>query len=141
MFSVLKKIFAFAGTKRNLLIKAMLVAFLGAVFSALQFAALMMTLDILVGRQPVSVLPVILILVISMTGRLLCSYWSVNAETETGYFMVAEKRVHIGDRLRYIPLGYFNENSLGNITAVVTTTLSDVENNAARCLVSVVEDF
>ncbi len=141
MFSVLKKIFAFAGTKRNLLKKAMLVAFLGAVFSALQFAALMMTLDILVGRQPVSVLPVILILVISMTGRLLCSYWSVNAETETGYFMVAEKRVHIGDRLRYIPLGYFNENSLGNITAVVTTTLSDVENSAARCLVSVVGGF
>ena len=141
MFSVLKKIFAFAGTKRNLLIKAMLVAFLGAVFSALQFAALMMTLDILVGRQPVSVLPLILILVISMTGRLLCSYWSVNAETETGYFMVAEKRVHIGDRLRYIPLGYFNENSLGNITAVVTTTLSDVENSAARCLVSVVGGF
>ena len=141
MFSVLKQIFAFAGTKRNLLIKAMLVAFLGAVFSALQFAALMMTLDILVGRQPVSVLPVILILVISMTGRLLCSYWSVNAETETGYFMVAEKRVHIGDRLRYIPLGYFNENSLGNITAVVTTTLSDVENSAARCLVSVVGGF
>ncbi|HJB95448.1 MAG TPA: ABC transporter ATP-binding protein/permease [Candidatus Mediterraneibacter intestinigallinarum] len=141
MFSVLKKIFAFAGTKRNLLIKAMLVAFLGAVFSALQFAALMMTLDILVGRQPVSVLPIILILVISMTGRLLCSYWSVNAETETGYFMVAEKRVHIGDRLRYIPLGYFNENSLGNITAVVTTTLSDVENSAARCLVSVVGGF
>ena len=52
MFSVLKKIFAFAGTKRNLLIKAMLVAFLGAVFSALQFAALMMTLDILVADSP-----------------------------------------------------------------------------------------
>ena len=141
MFSVLKKIFAFAGTKRNLLKKAMLVAFLGAVFSAFQFAALMLTLDILVGGQPVSVWPVILIMIVSMAGRTVCSYRSVNAETETGYFMVAEKRVHIGDRLRYIPLGYFNENSLGNITAVVTTTLSDVENNAARCLVSVVGGF
>ena len=55
--------------------------------------------------------------------------------------MVAEKRIHIGDRLRYIPMGYFNDNSLGNITAVVTTTLSDVENNAARCLVSVIGGF
>lgn len=119
----------------------MLVAFLGAVFSAFQFAALMLTLDILVGGQPVSVWPVILIMIVSMAGRTVCSYRSVNAETETGYFMVAEKRVHIGDRLRYIPLGYFNENSLGNITAVVTTTLSDVENNAARCLVSVVGGF
>lgn len=51
------------------------------------------------------------------------------------------KRVHIGDRLRYIPMGYFNDNSLGNITAVVTTTLGDVENNAARCLVSVIGGF
>ena len=47
----------------------------------------------------------------------------------------------IGDRLRYIPMGYFNENSLGNITAVVTTTLGDVENNAARCLVMVIGGF
>ena len=62
-------------------------------------------------------------------------------KAETGYFMVAEKRIHIGDRLRYIPMGYFNDNSLGNITAVVTTTLSDVENNAARCLVSVIGGF
>ena len=38
-------------------------------------------------------------------------------------------------------MGYFNDNSLGNITAVVTTTLGDVENNAARCLVSVIGGF
>ena len=80
-------------------------------------------------------------MLVSVAGRTACSYWSTNAETETGYFMVAEKRIHIGDRLRYIPMGYFNDNSLGNITAVVTTTLGDVENNAARCLVSVIGGF
>ena len=41
MFSVLKKISDFAGTRRGLLKKSMAVAFLGAVFAALQFAALM----------------------------------------------------------------------------------------------------
>ena len=55
--------------------------------------------------------------------------------------MVADKRIHIGDRLRYIPMGYFNKNSLGNITAVVTTTLTDVENSAARCLVMILGGF
>ena len=55
--------------------------------------------------------------------------------------MVAEKRIHIGDRLRYIPMGYFNKNSIGNITAIVTTTLGDVENSAARVLVSVLGGF
>lgn len=38
-------------------------------------------------------------------------------------------------------LGYFNDNNLGNITAVVTTTLGDVENTAARCLVMVFGGF
>ena len=121
--------------------KSMAVAFLGAVFATLQFAALMLTLDILVGGVDLRIWPVIGVMVVSVVGRAACSYWSTNAETETGYFMVAEKRIHIGDRLRYIPMGYFNDNSLGNITAVVTTTLSDVENNAARCLVSVIGGF
>ena len=141
MFSVLKKISDFVGTRRGLLKKSMAVAFLGAVFAALQFAALMLTLDILVGGADLRIWPVIGVMVVSVVGRAACSYWSTNAETETGYFMVAEKRIHIGDRLRYIPMGYFNDNSLGNITAVVTTTLSDVENNAARCLVSVIGGF
>ena len=141
MFSVLKKISDFAGTRRGLLKKSMAVAFLGAVFAALQFAALMLTLDILVGGADLRIWPIIGVMVVSVVGRAACSYWSTNAETETGYFMVAEKRIHIGDRLRYIPMGYFNDNSLGNITAVVTTTLSDVENNAARCLVSVIGGF
>nr|WP_207758008.1 MULTISPECIES: ABC transporter ATP-binding protein [Eubacteriales] len=137
----MKKISDFAGTRRGLLKKSMAVAFLGAVFAALQFAALMLTLDILVGGADLRIWPVIGVMVVSVVGRAACSYWSTNAETETGYFMVAEKRIHIGDRLRYIPMGYFNDNSLGNITAVVTTTLSDVENNAARCLVSVIGGF
>ena len=37
MFSVLRKISAFAGSRRGLLKKSMLVAFLGAVFTAFQF--------------------------------------------------------------------------------------------------------
>ena len=141
MFSVLRKISAFAGSRRGLLKKSMLVAFLGAVFTAFQFWALMLTLEILVAGASLSIWPVIGVMLVSVAGRTACSYWSTNAETETGYFMVAEKRVHIGDRLRYIPMGYFNDNSLGNITAVVTTTLGDVENNAARCLVSVIGGF
>lgn len=119
----------------------MLTAFLGALFSALQFMTLLMTLDMVVSGTMGNILPVIAVMAVSVAGKTICSYCSTNMETETGYFMVAEKRVHIGDRLRYIPMGYFNENSLGNITAVVTTTLSDVENTASRCLVLVIGGF
>lgn len=141
MFGILKKIYAFAGSRKKLLTKSMLVAFLGAVFSAFQFGALMLTLDMVVTGAMGNLWIIVGIMVLSVVGKAICSYHSTNMETETGYFMVAEKRIHIGDRLRYIPMGYFNENSLGNITAVVTTTLGDVENNAARCLVMVIGGF
>lgn len=141
MFGVLKKIFAFAGTKRELLKKAMGVSLLGAVFASLQFLALMLAMDMVVGGVKLAVWPVAGIMLVSILGHIACAYYSTNAETDTGFHMSAEKRVHIGDRLRYIPMGYFNDNSLGNITAVVTTTLGDVENTAARCLVMVIGGF
>lgn len=141
MFGVLKKIFTFAGTRRKLLKKAMAVSLLGALFAALQFLALMLALDILVGGADFAVWPVVGVMVVSILGHIVCAYYATNAETDTGYHMAAEKRIHIGDRLRYIPMGYFNDNSLGSITAVVTTTLGDVENTAARCLVLVIGGF
>lgn len=142
MLGIIKKIFRFSGSKRNVLTRAIVVAFIGAVFTALQFGALLYAAGAVLSSQiSVNIWVILGILVISVAGRMICFYFSVNDETEAGYFMVAEKRVHIGDRLRYIPMGYFNDKSLGNITAVVTTTLSDVENNAARCLVIIIGGF
>ena len=51
MFGVLKKIFAFAGKREKLLVKSMIVAFVGAVFSALQVVAMMFSLDYIVSGQ------------------------------------------------------------------------------------------
>ena len=142
MFGIIKKIFGFSGTKKKVLTRAIIIAFIGAVFTALQSGALMYAIDaVLNSRNDVNIWIILGIMVVSVIGRMFCFYFSSNAETEAGYFMVAEKRIHIGDRLRYIPMGYFNDNSLGNITAVVTTTLSDVENNASRCMVIIIGGF
>ena len=143
MIQVIKKIFAFSGTRRKLLEKSILVSFIGAIFAALQIMALMLTITAVIsGNKDMKTAWLALgIMAVSVAGQGICSYFSNNANTETGYFMVAEKRIHIGDRLRYIPMGYFNKNSLGNITAVVTTTLTDVEGAAARCLVLLLSGF
>ena len=45
-------------------------------------------------------------------------------------FMAANKRITIGNQLKSVPMGYFNENSLGEITGVTTTVLDNVENTA-----------
>lgn len=142
MFGIIKKIFRFSGAKRKVLTRAIVTAFIGAAFTAVQFGALMYLAKGVLSSQGFENLGVILgIMAVSVLGRMVCFYFSSNDETEAGYFMAAQKRIHIGDRLRYIPMGYFNDNSLGNITAVVTTTLGDVENSASRCLVIIIGGF
>ena len=143
MYGTLKKIFAFAGSKKGLLKKSLLFAFLSGLFSAMQFAALFVVIGALVSdnRDGMFIWLSLGIMAVSLIGRIITTYFSTMEQTETGYCMVAEKRIHIGDRLRYIPMGYFNKNSIGNITAIVTTTLGDVENSAARVLVSVLGGF
>ena len=143
MYGTLKKIFAFAGSKKGLLKKSLLFSFLSGLFSAMQFAALFVVIGALVSdnRDGKFIWISLGIMAVSLIGRIIMTYFSTMEQTETGYCMVAEKRIHIGDRLRYIPMGYFNKNSIGNITAIVTTTLGDVENSAARVLVSVLGGF
>ena len=143
MYGTLKKIIAFAGSKEGLLKKSLLFAFLSGLFAALQFAALFIVVEALVSdnRDRRFIWISLGIMAVSLVGRIITTYFSTMEQTETGYCMVADKRIHIGDRLRYIPMGYFNKNSIGNITAIVTTTLGDVENSAARVLVSVLGGF
>ena len=113
MIRVIKKIFAFSGKRKGLLIRSIFISFIGAVFSALQFLALMVVLDALIaGEKQISILWISLgIMLVSIIGKDITSYFSTNQQTETGYFMVADKRIHIGDRLRYIPMGYFNKTA------------------------------
>ena len=139
----IEKNLCFCRQQKGAFEKSLLFAFLSGLFSAMQFAALFVVIGALVsGNRDGSIVWISLgIMAVSLIGRIITTYFSTMEQTETGYCMVAEKRIHIGDRLRYIPMGYFNKNSIGNITAIVTTTLGDVENSAARVLVSVLGGF
>lgn len=140
MLRILKKIYIFSGNKKHLIKKSLIVSFINGLFSALQFVAIFITLNaVIIDNKSKSTLWISFgIMLISIVGKAITGYYSNIQQTEAGYCMVAEKRIQIGDRLRYIPMGYFNKTSVGNISAMVTTTLGDVENSATRVLVSVI---
>ena len=45
---------------------------------------------------------------------------------------VTNKRIEIAEHMRYLPMGYFNTNSLGYITSVTTNTMENLADVAAR---------
>lgn len=49
-------------------------------------------------------------------------------DVKSSFNMCADKRRDIGDKLKYLPMGYFSKNSVGRITATATNTLDLLQN-------------
>lgn len=143
MLGTLQKIFAFAGSRQGMLKKSLIFSFINGIFAALQFGALFAVVNALATqtRSGAILWAALGMMLVSIFGRIAASVFSMNEQTEVGYGMVADKRIAIGDRLRYIPMGYFNKNNLGKITGIVTTTLGDVEGAAPVALVGIIGGF
>lgn len=69
----------------------------------------------------------LVLLLVSILGRAIMNRFSQLQQTHAGYFMTANKRLHMGDKLKRIPMGYFNDQSLGELTGIATTVLDEVE--------------
>lgn len=102
---------------------------LRSIFEALQFVALLVVLRALVEQNMTGATAwtALGIMAVSMTGAALCWYLAHNSEGHANYRMCGEKRIHIGERMKYMPMGYFNAQSLGSLTAAATSTMSDLE--------------
>lgn len=48
-------------------------------------------------------------------------------QTHAGYFTAANKRIAMGEKIKKVPMGFFNDFSLGNLTAIATTKLDSLE--------------
>ena len=62
-------------------------------------------------------------------------------QTEAGYHTCAQKRIEIAEHMRYLPMGYFNQNSLGKITSVTTNTLEGLSDVATRVVMMTAQGF
>ena len=72
------------------------------------------------------------ILAVSFLGQLFVNLKVTMLQTEAGYHSCAHKRIEIAEHLRYLPMGYFNDNSLGHITSVTTNTMEALSDVATR---------
>lgn len=142
MIKTLSKIYQFSGKMQGTMKKAILFSVLHSLFDMMSFGALAMFFSGLTDGFTTSMIWMIFgITLASMLLKIYCSYISDFGKVQIGYFMCAEKRIHIGDRMKYMPMGYFNDHNLGNLTSVVTTTMGDIENNASMVLTNILGGY
>lgn len=143
MISALKKILDFSGDEKKNVYHSIWVSFLFAIFHMLQISAIYIIVKAIVEKD-MSMTPAwiaLILLVISIVGRSVANYYSQLQQCHASYFMVANKRIAIGEMLKKIPMGFFNENNIGEVVGISTTVLEDVENTAAMVMVNTLSGF
>lgn len=143
MIEALKKIWSFSGTERRNINKSIVLCFIKAVFRMLEIIAIYVVVQSLLAgeRDSKTAWIAVILIVISILGNAVTQYFSQLQQTHAGYFMAANKRIEIADRLKSVPMGYFNENNLGEITGVSTTILDNIETIAPMVLVNILSGF
>ncbi|WP_315307646.1 ABC transporter ATP-binding protein [Pseudoramibacter alactolyticus] len=135
MIAILKKFFDFCEDKnRRMFYQALAVGVLIAICEAAKFPAIYLILDgflsdaISGGR----ILEGFLILLVSVLLESFFRGISTMLQCKAGYRECAGKRIEIAEHLRYLPMGYFNENSLGEITTITTNIMEQLGDVATR---------
>ena len=142
MVKIIRRFFAFCGQEnRHKFLVSIALGVLQAIFEALKIPAIACMVRALL-RGNVTTADILLslgIMLLSILGSGLIKAKSTMLQTEAGYDTCAKKRVEIAEHMRYLPMGYFNENSLGQITSVTTNVMENLENVATRVVMLVCE--
>ncbi len=142
MLKMVKKFFDFCSRKnRNKFYCSAGLGVLEAIFAAVKipaaFVAIKAVLDNNIDTKVI--LTVIGLMLICTVGKMIVNRFSTMLQTEAGYDTCALKRIEIGEHLRYLPMGYFNDTSLGHITSVTTNTMEQVGDIATRAIMMVLQ--
>lgn len=147
MIRLIRELLDFSGKQRKNLIKSFIFSLLNSVFEMMPILAILMVLTgIIAGEegQPMKSSVIwmsLLIMVISIAGRIIFNNLSCTNRTLGSFSMCGEKRLEIGERMKHVPMGYFSQNRPGEIAATVTTTLEDIENYAVTILERIAGGF
>ena len=135
MLKILSKFFDFCGktNKRKFQISIVL-GVVQAICEAMKIPATMLILIAITNNtlNTATILISLAMMVVSVAADILVSKKSAMLQTEAGYDAAANKRIEIAQHLRYLPMGYFNRNSLGSITSVTTNTMENLGDVATR---------
>ena len=142
MLEILKKFFRFCDErKRREFYISIVLGVTAALLSALKLPAIAVCLQAILsgGMTAKAILLSLAIMLVSVVCSSLLKYRATALQTDGGYCTTANKRVQIAEHLRYLPMGYFNKNSLGAITSVTTNTMDNLSGLATRVTMFVTE--
>lgn len=144
MLKTLKKFFDFCGKEnRKLFVISIRLGVISAICSAMRIPAAAVVIKALLDNNVTmsTQWTSLGIIVVSLIVTIAINMKSTMLQTKAGYRACADKRVEIAEHLRYLPMGWFNDNSLGEVTSVTTNTMENMANIATRVVMVTTKGF
>ncbi len=142
MLKMVKKFFGFCNEiNRGKFYKAVVLGVIEALFTAMKIPAAFFAIKAVIENRLdwSDIYIVVGLMLVSTLGKMVINRFSSMLQTEGGYDTCASKRIEIGEHLRYLPMGYFNDTSLGHITSVTTNTMEQTGDIATRAIMMVLQ--
>ena len=142
MFDTLRKFFAFCSEEnRKKFHQSIFLGVVAALFNALKIPAIGVMLQAILGDGITTrtIWTSFGLMLVSVLGMSAIKYKATMLQTEAGYGTAADKRMEIAEHMRYLPMGYFNANSLGKILSVTTNTMESLSDVGTRVVLMVTE--
>ena len=141
MFKSVKRIINWCGECKGKLYLGFVMTFFSHIFAALPLALAAYTVGLLIEAQQNGtafdtawIWKVVVIQILLVLLRFLFDYLRARLQEPIGYLLTARDRLAIGDALKRVSLGYFQQVSTGNILSSITTGLSTLETMGIRMI-------
>lgn len=148
MFKTMKRIIRWAGRYKKRLYLGSVCSFFSSLATAIPTMVAAYALDKAIQAywtntaiEPVLIWQTLWIIVGSIALNFLLSYLRAVLQESIGTEVAAGQRIHLGDVLKRVPLGYFSQNSVGDILAGVTTELSVLELQGMKMVDAVINGY
>ncbi len=142
MLEMIKKFFDFCNEEnRRKFYISVFLGVLDAIFAGMKIPAAYFAIKAVLENNinTESIVTVVAFMLLNTFGKTAVNRFSQMIQTQVGYNTCAGKRIEIGEHLRYLPMGYFNDTSLGHITSVTTNTMEQVGDIATRAIMLVLQ--
>lgn len=137
MLKIIRRVLRLSGNLSKRIWGSFICGFLESMFGLLPIAAVFLVLIELQNGQSITGQTwgiVIGLIAGGLILRMIFKYLVYRLQSTAGFEFVARERIALGDRLRNVPMGFFHDNSVGDITATVTTDLNFLENYSMHIL-------
>ena len=127
MFEMICRVFKIAGNSRRKIVAGIVCNILKSFFNGFMMFGVFWILLHLDGLSPAIIGQAFGVILGSVLGRFFFQWMYDRTMSGSGYDIFRDYRLEIGERLKQAPMGYFSEQNLGTIQAMLTTTIADLE--------------